>query len=56
MLDRLIESKDWSFKNILESVENIKSPIFSPWDSYKYKDNVLTINVDRKSTRLNSSH
>lgn len=45
MLDRLLESKDFSFKSILDSVDSLRSPIFSPWDSYKYKDNVLTINV-----------
>ena len=45
MLDRLFESKDLTFKSILNGIESLKSPIFSPWDSYKYKDNVLTINV-----------
>jgi HSP20 family molecular chaperone IbpA len=45
MLDRLLESKDLSFKGLLDRLENLKSPIFSPWDSYRYEDNVLSINV-----------
>ena len=45
MLDRLLESKDLSFKGLLDRLENLKSPIFSPWDSYKYENDVLTTNV-----------